>query len=269
MASANTSPASKEKATIVLVQGSFQTPLVYEPLVKRLESLGYPTIHPKLPSCTDVDHPSFPSVTLIDDALAIRLELIRQIEYGGKTIVVVMHSYGGLVGSEAVPEELTFTSRKARGLPGGVIHLYYFSAFILPAGKSVMGAFGESPNNDVKPDGRFGIKNGASILYNDLSDSEAALWESRLILQSYNVQKTELTREAYKYVPSTYLICENDQAAPTQYQEMFAASANAQVDRCDSGHSAMLSQTESLADRIAAVVEKSVVEDVAEAEKGM
>jgi len=261
---AATALTTKEKATIVLVQGSFQKPLVYEPLVNRLKSLGYPTIHPLLPSCTNVDDPTFPSITLIDDALAIRLELIRQIEYGGKTIVVVMHSYGGLVGSEAIPEELTYIYRKTRGLPGGVIYLYYFSAFILPVGKSVLEAFGESPNNDIKPDGRFGILNGASILYNDLPEPEAILWESRLILQSYNVQKTKLTRAAYQYIPSTYLICEKDQAAPTQYQEMFATSAGAIVERCSSGHSAMLSQTNFLADNIAGVVERAVHKDTNE-----
>jgi len=86
-----TTSTTKEKATIVLVQGSFQTTLVYEPLVKRLGALGYTTVHPPLPSCTNVEDPTFPSITLIDDALAIRLELIRQIEYGGKTVVVVMH----------------------------------------------------------------------------------------------------------------------------------------------------------------------------------
>lgn len=140
---------TEEKYTILLVQGSFQTPLVYEPLLKRLKSLGYPTVHPPLPSCTNVDDPAFPSTTLIDDALAVRLELTRQVEYRGKTVVVVMHSYGGLVGSEAIPEDLAYANRKARGLPGGVTHLYYFSAFILPAGQSVIDAFGESPNNNV------------------------------------------------------------------------------------------------------------------------
>ncbi|KAM3065245.1 hypothetical protein ACMFMG_004367 [Clarireedia jacksonii] len=210
---------AKENAIIVLVQGSFQTPSVYQPLGQRIRSLGYSIVHPSLPSCTNVDDPSFPSTTLIDDALAIRLELIRQVEYEHRLVVVVMHSYGGLVGSEAVPKELTYADRKARGLSGGVVHLFYFSAFILPAGKSVLEVFGESPNNDVK---------------------------------------TKLTRAAYKYTPSTYLICENDQAAPLQYQEMFAATAGAEVDKCNSGHSPMLSQTELLADKIVAVTDAAV-----------
>ncbi|KAF5879221.1 uncharacterized protein Bfra_006427 [Botrytis fragariae] len=258
MASSITSSVSKKKATIVVVQGSFHTPVPYEALKEHLTSLGHLTIHPILPSCTNIEDPAFPSITLIDDALAVRLEIIRQVEYENNLVLVAMHSYGGLVGSEAIPEELTYTHRKARGLSGGVIHLYYFSAFILPVGQSVLGAFGESPNNDIRPDGRFGILNGASILYNDLSDSDAKYWESQLILQSYNVQKTKLTRAAYTYLPSTYLICENDQAAPSKYQEMFATTAGAQVDRCNAGHSAMLSQTVLLAEKISTAAELAI-----------
>ena len=137
-------------ATIVLVQGSFQTPTFYEKLGEGLKASGHPTVHPQLPSCSDPDNPEFPTVTLIDDALAVRLELIRQVEYEGKTVVVVMHSYGGLVGSEAIPEELSYANRQSRQLPGGVIHLFYFCAFMLEEGQSVLSAFGESPNNDVR-----------------------------------------------------------------------------------------------------------------------
>lgn len=146
----NTLPSSQELPTIVLVQGSFQTPLVYEKLVQNLVALGHPTFQPPLPSCSNTDRPDFPAITLVDDALAIRSELMRQVEYGGKRVVVAMHAYGGLVGSEAIAEELTYTKRHALGLPGGVIYLFYFCAFMLSEGQSVLSAFGESPNNDVK-----------------------------------------------------------------------------------------------------------------------
>ncbi|KAF7869632.1 hypothetical protein EAF04_004416 [Stromatinia cepivora] len=258
MASAITSSVSKNKATIVVVQGSFHTPVPYEALRQHLRSLGHLTIHPILPSCANVEDPAFPSITLIDDALAVRLEIIRQVEYENNLVLVAMRSYGGLVGSESIPEELTYIYRRARGPPGGVTHTHHFSASILPVGQSVLGAFGESPNND--PNGRFGILNGASILYNDLSDSDAKYWESQLILQSYNVQKAKLTHAAYTYLPSTYLICENDQAAPSKYQVMFATTASAQIDRCNEGHSAMLSQTALLAEKISAAAELAIQE---------
>ena len=147
----STEPAQlQDLPTIVFIQGSFQIPEVYSKLTRGLKAQGYPTIHPLLPSCSNVDSDNFPQLSLVDDALAIRTELIRQIEYEGKTIVLAMHSYGGLVGGEATTEELGYAKRQAEGLPGGVIHFFLYSAFLLEEGQSVLSAFGESPNNDVK-----------------------------------------------------------------------------------------------------------------------
>ncbi|KAJ0417428.1 alpha/beta-hydrolase [Aspergillus carlsbadensis] len=246
---------ASQRPEIVFVQGSFQTPLVYNDAVTRLRDLGYPVTLPPLPSCSDVDAADFPTRTLTDDANAVTKVVERLVE-DGKTVVVVMHSYGGLVGSEAIPESLSYTARRARGQRGGVLHLFYFAAVLLEKGKSVLGAFGESPNNDVREDGRFFIKNGSSTLYSDLPSAEAQLWESRLIAQSYRVQTTPVTRAAYEYIPSTYLVCENDRAVPPEIQRMFAALAGARVEACGAGHSPMLSQTGMLVARIARVVER-------------
>lgn len=144
------SATMQELPTILLVQGSFQTPLVYERLVRGLTAIGHPVVHPRLPSCSNTDDPDFPEITLIDDALAVRLKLIQLVEYECKTVIVAMHSYGGLVGSEAIPEDLSHTKRQSIGLSGGVIQLFFFTAFLLNEGQSVLGAFGESPNNDLK-----------------------------------------------------------------------------------------------------------------------
>ena len=145
-----TDPRTQDRPTIVLVQGSFQIRKVYDKLTAGLVAQGYHTVHPELPTCSNTESTDFPKLSLVDDALAIRTELTRLIEYEGKTVVVVMHSYGGLVGSEATTEELSFAKRQAQGLPGGVIHLFLYSAFLLNEGQSVLSAFGESPNNDVR-----------------------------------------------------------------------------------------------------------------------
>ena len=140
-------PTSPE---IVLVQGSFQIPQVYEQLVAGLRGRGYPTTHVELPSCSHTESADFPKKSLLDDAAAVKDELTKLVERDGKSVMVVMHSYGGLVGSEAVTEELSYAKRQSSGLPGGVIHLYYYAAFLLNEGQSVLGTFGESPNNDVR-----------------------------------------------------------------------------------------------------------------------
>ncbi|KAI0444935.1 alpha/beta-hydrolase [Xylaria telfairii] len=239
--------SSSDKPTILLVQGSFQLPDVYGKLVTALEAKGYPVVHPVLPSLTGQDKPDFSSKNLSTDATAIQNELRRLVEGNGKHVVVFMHSYGGLVGSEATPEVLTRAKRAALNLPGGVIHLFYVAAFILSEGQSVISVFGESPNNDVRPDGRFRIKNAAEIIYSDLPAEEAGYWESRIVDQSYAVQTTKLTREAYRYCPSTYVVCENDRGPPPGVQEIFGRAASSEIVKIGSGHSPMLSRTEELA----------------------
>jgi hypothetical protein len=149
MATKSSGMSSAPKPTVVVVQGSFQTPFVYEALEKGLKAQGYPLEHPTLPSCSNTDSPDFPLITLADDAAVVRRQVTRLVEEN-KTVVLVMHSYGGLVGNEAIPEGLSYSDRQSRGFRGGVIHLFMFAAFLIEEGKSVLDAFGESPNNDVK-----------------------------------------------------------------------------------------------------------------------
>ncbi|KAL2827446.1 Alpha/beta hydrolase fold-1 [Aspergillus pseudoustus] len=250
-------PPHSEKPAIVLVQGAFQTALVYKALCTSLQSRGSHAVLPALPSCSDVENEDFPTRSLTDDA-AVITKAIEQLVDEGKRVVVAMHSYGGIVGSEAIPESLSYTARQAQGLAGGVVHLFYYAAFVLKVGTTVLETFGESPNGDARDDGRFGIKNGAKTLYGDLPDAEATMWESRLIPQSYKVQSTPTTRAAYLYIPSTYLVCENDQAVPAEYQRMFAALAGAEVDTWNTGHSPMLSHTDMLVEKIVRIADRAV-----------
>jgi alpha-beta hydrolase superfamily lysophospholipase len=135
---------------IVVVQGSFHTPQAYQNLTEGLKHQGYATFQPELPSCSNTDDAKFPSKTLHDDSAVVNSIVERLVNDESKMVFVVMHSYGVLVGSNAIPEELSFKYRKSTGLSGGVIHLLYIAAFLLDEGQSVLGTFGESPNNDVK-----------------------------------------------------------------------------------------------------------------------
>ncbi|KAH8660136.1 hypothetical protein BX600DRAFT_499383 [Xylariales sp. PMI_506] len=204
------------KPTILLVQGSFQLPDVYQKLVRALEASDYSVVFPPLPSLTHPELPDFPSKTLADDAFAVQTEAQRLVQEEGKAVAIVMHS----------------------------------CAFVIAEGLSVLDAFGESPNSEVKPDGRFTIKYAATRLYEDLPTDEAEFWGSKIIVQSYAVQTTKLPRGSYRYVPSTYVVCENDQTGPPNYQEMFAGITGAELRRIGSGHSPMLSHPELLGEMI-------------------
>jgi pimeloyl-ACP methyl ester carboxylesterase len=95
------------------------------------------------------------------------------------------------------------------------------------------------------------------LLYNDLSSDEAAEWEARLIPQSHAVEKSEIAVTAFKHIPSTYIICENDKAVPTQYQEMFAGATGAKVIKLAAGHMPMLSQPDTLVEKVVEAVEEA------------
>ncbi|PVH86329.1 catalytic protein [Cadophora sp. DSE1049] len=249
---------TQEKPTIVIIQGSFQTPLVYTPLRQLLACHGYPTTHPPLPSTANPSSPEFPKTSLKDDASATTEHLRILIEDEHKLVVVAMHSYGGMVGSEAVIPSLTHSNRQSQGLQGGVIHLFYYASFFLPPGQSMLSAMGESPLNRIDSNGRSHFLNGAEKLYNDLPAEEAKMWESRLIPAPYEIQKTVVSRAAWQDVESTFLICERDASVPEAVQKQFAEMAGSSVVRCSAGHSPMLSQVEVLVEKIKEAAESAV-----------
>ena len=147
-----TGPVSQleEKPTILIIQDRFQTPAIYRDLEDRLVSLGYPTVHPLLPTCGDAEDPNFPFLNLLDDATAVQSELMRLVKDEQKTVMVVMHSYGGLVGSDAILEAMRYNTRREHGLQGGVIHVFFVSALLLMPGRSTLGGIGDSLNHKIE-----------------------------------------------------------------------------------------------------------------------
>ncbi|KAF7527873.1 hypothetical protein G7054_g10319 [Neopestalotiopsis clavispora] len=223
------------KPTIVLVQGSFQLPDVYHKLADALRDCGYEVVQPVLPSLTGQDKPDFISKSLEDDALAVRSEIQRLVDQG-RFVFVVMHSYGGLVGTEAVTQDLAADHRRMRGAEGGVR-------------QSINGS--SNDKHDVGSDGRFVIKTPAKLLYHDLPDDKAEYWESRTVYQAPKVQEYAMTNEAFDFVPATFLVCEKDRGPPPEYQRMCGTlcrdrNANSKVLSMDCGHSPMLSHTSEL-----------------------
>lgn len=59
----------------------------------------------------------------------------------GRQIVLVTHSYGGMVGAGAV-EGLGYSQRSKAGSPGGVIMVVWMAAFATPKGQSLLDMLG-------------------------------------------------------------------------------------------------------------------------------
>lgn len=124
--------STSQKSTIVIVPGSFSPSSLYEPLLSALSALNLSVICIDLPSIGR--RAGAPPATMQDDANHIR-SVVCKLADEGKNIVLVMHSYGGIPGTESV-SGVTREEREKKGKIGGVVRLFYFAALVPPVGKS-------------------------------------------------------------------------------------------------------------------------------------
>ena len=226
-----------KKPTIVIVPGAWHLPIHFQPLTSRLEKAGY-TVHAlHLPSIGD--NPT--TVDFSEDVELIR-DTIQQATDQGDDVVVVVHSAGGVTGSEGT-QGLSKAERQKSGKEGGVVRMVYIAAFAAPEGVGVFRAT-NGPDPWIILEGPV-CRPGDPIhrFYHDLPLNEAEEAVSNLRLHSTGALWSDATYAAWKHIPSTYLVCENDQAIPLAAQEAMIADPEAKftVERCIASHSPMLS----------------------------
>lgn len=135
-----TATAMPNKPTVVIVPGSWQLPLVWDEFRSVLEQAGHAAHHVALPS---VGGTELPLTGLPEDVAAVRT-VLDPLVAEGKEIVLLCHSSGGIVGSNAV-EGYDVAARKAANQTGGVVRVVYVAAFMLPKGQSLIGMLGGEP----------------------------------------------------------------------------------------------------------------------------
>lgn len=114
--------------TIVLVPGAWQKPVFFENFCEKLCEAGYPTEQVALPSTGGHE---LPLAGLLEDVAAVQAVLARLTEQG-KSVVLLAHSSGGAVASNA-----------AEGFD--VDGIIYATAFAVPKGVCMMDLMGGKP----------------------------------------------------------------------------------------------------------------------------
>jgi pimeloyl-ACP methyl ester carboxylesterase len=208
---------------IVLVHGAWHAPVHYQTFIASLTEAGFSVHCPRLPSCNNI---SPPPASFADDVFAVRTT-IRELVDAGKRVLMVMHSYGGMVGTDAVTDELLRSTRASTGRPGGVIHLLYLCAYILQPGTSVFdiskasGFFQYWPQfiNNFDDGSCFPINPAAMFLNEATSaDIEAAL--PHLVRSPLSAFSAVAEGDCWKKLPVTYVLTSKDGAVPPQYQDI-------------------------------------------------
>jgi len=211
--------------TVVLVHGAWHGAWCWDKVVAGLSARRVPTIAVELP---------------FDGLDADAAEARKAIARAGAGAVVVGHSYGGVVISQA-----------ASGL-GNVGHLVYLCAFMTGEDDDVGAMMAKYPSPLVPHmrvvDGRTVVDPAGAVdaFYGDCSkaDIDAALARLRSIP---GVTLAGDQRPAWHAVPSTYVVCTEDRAIPPGAQHEMARHAT-HVLEWPTSHSPFVSQPHRVVD---------------------
>ncbi|GAA0401869.1 alpha/beta hydrolase [Microbispora corallina] len=155
-------------------------------------------------------------------------------------VVVLAHSYGGIPASQGLVGA------------GNVQRIVYLAAFQLDAGESLLSSVGGVPAEwwKIHPDAGAGeymeANNPVEVFYGDVEPEIGRQAAARLGFQSSVSTSQVQTQAAWSSIPSTYVVCEADNALPPFAQELFAKRAG-RVVRMATSHSPFLSQPAELA----------------------
>ncbi|PLB47688.1 alpha/beta-hydrolase [Aspergillus steynii IBT 23096] len=199
-----------------------------------------------------VDHVSNgaepPNKGLTEDSNRFR-ELVCHLVDQGEKLVLLGHSYGGMVISAAATG-LGFQERQKAGKPGGVICLVYVAAFVAERGKNLRDMVGGqlwpwmlSQGDYVRLDSDVDLVQDVPA---EIKASRTKHMLPHICLRSFTERATE---EPWHTIPSAYIVCDDDVALPPTIQDSMIKSLNhPRVFRLNSGHSPFQSMPTETAD---------------------
>lgn len=217
---------------LLLVHGAFHGAWCWDRLRPELERLG-------------VSHQAveLPFTSTEDDVAIVR----AGIDGSGEDVVVLGHSFGGAVISAAAEED---------GKPyGGVTSLVFLTAFMTAPGQVVdfSGAPGIAKIQLGEVTASIDADAARSVFYHRCSAADADWATARLRTMPTSVLiSPEPVSPAWNFMPSTYIVCTDDQILSVSAQEQMAANANRTI-RIDSDHSPFLSCPRTLAEVLSGI----------------
>ncbi len=212
---------------IVLVHGAWHGGWCWATLQAELDLRGIPSLAVDLPGHGASTQPL---TDLHGDAASVT-QLLTQLQ---QPIVLVGHSYGGAVISEAAAES------------ANVFHLVYLTAYVPDIGDAVMTMAQTMPRVPTTLGGAivFGDDGTSTInpafahdaFYGHCDPMASAANLSRLCPQPVSTFAQPLTAAAWRTIPSTYVRCTDDQAIHISHQDLMATKCGS-VETLDTDHS--------------------------------
>ncbi|KAB5582801.1 Alpha/beta hydrolase fold-1 [Coniochaeta sp. 2T2.1] len=237
---------STNRPLTLLVHGAWHRPAHFRSLIRDLRGLGHTVLAPPLASSGYDD--SIDGTTHLDDVRRVHEVLLPYLD-AGREAVVLAHSYGGVVATEAI-EHHTVAERKARGLPGGIKAVIYVAASPAVAkGVSMYEAGGNMWHSlhihTVGENKLPLIKDAPEVFFHDVECSIRKEATALLAGQSRAPFEKELTYTIQEIqIPKTYVLTKLDRAIPPSVQQLAIDVGGCKVVEMECGHSPFLKDTE-------------------------
>ena len=238
------------KPTLVLVPGAWHNTETWDKIASLMETKQYKCVRVALPSTM-----SNPSATFWEDIQAVRNSIVVEVTQG-RDVVVVVHSYGGVVGSSAIKGLVRHeqdVSLSGKNQSGHVLGIVMLASGFAQTGVSFLDGMGGKPPPSWEADQQSGfatiVVEPRELFYHDLPTEEGNYWVKKLGKQSLKAlaEGGEHAYAGWMDVPVWYLATTEDKALPVEAQRTFVqiardAGADVTLREAESSHSPMLSK---------------------------
>ena len=226
--------SNSDTPTVVLVHGGFVDGSGWQGVYEHLKKDGY-----------RVSVVQNPTVSLADDVAVTK----RAIDAQGEPVILVGHSYGGAVITEA-------------GTHPNVAALVYIAAFVPDKGESVSTLIEGFPKDGPQPpilppqEGFLLLDREKfhSSFAGDVSDEEAAFMADSQVPWGLDALGGTISEAAWRSKPSWYLLTTEDRMINPVAQREMSARAGATVTEVAGSHAIYVSQPAAVADLIETAV---------------
>lgn len=216
---------SSKQPAVLIVHGAYNLPSIWAPFVSKLENVGFTVSCPRLPTCGD-SRP--PTADLAADVAVIR-KAANTMKAAGHPIIVLAHSFGGVVATQSITPDLYAASSTAPG----VVRLIYLCAFLVQPENTLSDVFAKhgflsKVDLTINDDGTAIPKNASDSFYNDMDNATAENYTRQNVTHNLGlVGQQQVINSPWKDIQSLYVLCKQDMAIMLPLQEAMISDANA------------------------------------------